>query len=227
MYYVMNNDELAIFNDSKEIIETTLKFMPQLKGQYILETDIITADELQAHPNKVIIDDIEIEIDVPDYDEDGNPIMIVIEETVEVIDYDEEGNPIGSHTETITKLVPSTHKETITVKGLVLNPDYEQEEEQKHREYLNNLSLTKREVFLALYKDKGITPEQLKAGITDPEALIEFEYANDYFRGNPLITIIGQSLGYSSDDLDYLFEHKELPHEDTVIEVPDMSEDNG
>lgn len=81
----------------------------------------------------------------------------------------------------------------------------------KERERLNMLSLTKRDVFLALYKDKGITPEQIKAQIQNPEALIEFEYASNYFRGNPLIDVIGQTLGYSSEDLDYLFEHKELP----------------
>jgi hypothetical protein len=105
------------------------------------------------------------------------------------------------------------HKETITVKVLVLNPDWEEEQAQKRKEMLSQMSLTKREVFLALYKDKGITPEQLKAQITEPEALIEFEYANDYFRGNPLIDLIGQSLGYTSEALDYLFEHKELPKE--------------
>lgn len=81
---------------------------------------------------------------------------------------------------------------------------------ERERNRLDQLSLTKREVFLALYRDKGITPEQIKAQITSPEALIEFEYANDYFRGNPLINIIGQILGYTSEDLDYLFIHKEL-----------------
>ena len=96
---------------------------------------------------------------------------------------------------------------------LVLNPNYEEEQIQKKREALNGLSLTKREVFLALYKDKGITPEQIKAQITNPEVLIEFEYANDYFRGNPLINLIGQSLGYTSEQLDYLFEHKELKND--------------
>lgn len=83
--------------------------------------------------------------------------------------------------------------------------------EELEKERIATLSLTKREVFLALYKDKGITPEQLRSQITDAEALIEFDYANDYFRGNPLINKIGLMLGYSSDDLDYLFEHKELP----------------
>ena len=90
----------------------------------------------------------------------------------------------------------------------------EEEKQQQERERINRLSLTKREVFLALYHDKGITPEQLKAQIQDPEALIEFEYATDYYRGNPLINQIGLMLGYTSEDLDYLFENKELPKRD-------------
>lgn len=87
----------------------------------------------------------------------------------------------------------------------------DERETREERERLDQLSLTKREVFLALYKDKGIIPEQIKAQITNPEALIEFEYANDYFRGNPLINTIGQTLGYTTAQLDYLFENKELP----------------
>lgn len=87
----------------------------------------------------------------------------------------------------------------------------DEQKEQEKSEKLDKLSLTKREVFLALYKDKGLTPEQIKASITDTEALIEFEYANEYFRGNPLINLIGEKLGYTIDELDYLFENKELP----------------
>ena len=103
----------------------------------------------------------------------------------------------------------------IVVEGeLVLNPDWEEEQRQRKRARIQALSLTKREVFLALYKDKGITPEQIKSEINNPEALIEFEYANDYFRGNPLIDAIGTALGYSSEDLDYLFENKVLPSTD-------------
>ena len=92
----------------------------------------------------------------------------------------------------------------------------EEEKAQQEAERIAKLSLTKREVFLALYKDKGITPEQIKAQIQSPEALIEFEYATDYYRGNPLIDAIGLLLGYTKEDLDYLFEHKELPSEDTT-----------
>lgn len=99
-----------------------------------------------------------------------------------------------------------------------------QEAEAKERERINMLSLTKREVFLALYKDKGITPEQIRAQIKDPAALIEFDYANDYFRGNPLIDSIGEALGYSSEDLDYLFENGELPEKEDTPAEEDASE---
>lgn len=108
--------------------------------------------------------------------------------------------------------------------ALVPDPDYEEKQKQKERERLNLLSLSKREVFLALYKAKGITPEQLKDEIEDVEALIEFEYANEYFRGNPLIDLIGAKLGYTADDLDYLFINKELPTEQVTEQVDEESE---
>ena len=198
MFYRIKNDNVYDFSDNKYDDEC-------------LFTDIITMSEYEEHPNKVIVSDIEIEIDVPDYDEDGNPIIIEYEDTEVVTDYDEQGNPIGTHEITVIKHTQSTHKETVTVKGLILNPNYEQEEAQKEKERIAMLSLTKREVFLALYKAKQITPEMIKAQIQNPEALIEFEYANDYYRGNPLIDTIGGMLGYTSDDLDYLFINKEFP----------------
>ncbi len=83
---------------------------------------------------------------------------------------------------------------------------WEEKQAQKERNRLDLLSLTKREVFLGLYQAKGITPEQIKAQISAPAALIEFEYANDYFRGNPLINTVGQALGITSDQLDKFFD---------------------
>lgn len=94
---------------------------------------------------------------------------------------------------------------------VVINPNYEEEQAEKERQRINQLSLTKREVFLALFHDKGITPEQLRGQIQDTEALIEFDYAEKYFRANPLINGIGALLGYSTYDLDYLFLNKEFP----------------
>lgn len=91
------------------------------------------------------------------------------------------------------------------------NEEWEEKQAQKEKERIAKLSLTKREVFLALYKAKGLTPEMIRSQITDTEALIEFDYATEYFRFNPLIDKIGLMLGYSSEDIDYLFEHKQLP----------------
>lgn len=93
----------------------------------------------------------------------------------------------------------------------------EEEKKQKEKESIALLSLTKREIFLALYKDKGLKPEDIRNQITDIEALIEFDYANSYYRGNPLVDKIGEMLGYSSEDLDYLFLNKSLPIKEEYV----------
>ena len=93
--------------------------------------------------------------------------------------------------------------------AIVLNPNYEEEQAQKEKDRISNLSLTKREVLLALFDDKGITPEQIKEKL-DERGKIEFDYANEYFRGNPLIDALGNALGYTSEQLDYLFMNKTL-----------------
>lgn len=112
---------------------------------------------------------------------------------------------------------------------VILNPNYEEEQAQKERERLNLLSMTKREMFLGLYQAKGITPDMLKAQITDPQALIEFEYANDYYRGNPLIDVIGTQLGFTAKQLDKFFETKDytylLPSEQVSDQVTDQVEE--
>ena len=95
----------------------------------------------------------------------------------------------------------------------------DEQKTQEEQERIAKLSLTKREVFLGLYQAKGVTPEMIKAQIQDPQALIEFEYANDYFRGNPLIDIVGATLGITSEQLDKFFETNDytvlLPEEPT------------
>ena len=62
---------------------------------------------------------------LPDDYEEGKYIIGEVEEEIEVIDYDEEGKLIGSHTE------------TITVKKLIPNPDWEEEQAQKREEEFN------------------------------------------------------------------------------------------
>ena len=100
----------------------------------------------------------------------------------------------------------------------------EEEKQEQRKEQIAKLSMTKREMFLGLYQAKGITPDMLKAQITDPQALIEFEYANDYYRGNPLIDVIGSQLGFTSEQLDKFFETKDYTYLITNDQVSEKSD---
>ena len=99
---------------------------------------------------------------------------------------------------------------------------WEERQAQKERERLDTLTLTPADVERALYKEKQMDFDDLKALIAqalpqvDIKGLaIEFR-AKDFYRGAEtngirLFDVVGQLLGYTSDDMDYLFEHKELP----------------
>ena len=169
----------------------------------------------------------EIEIDVPDYDEDGNPIMIEIE--VEVPIYNEGGEIIGY--EKVKKQIQKTHKETVKIPYPVINPDYEEEEAEKERKRIDALKLTPSDVERALYYGKNMDFDDLKelikvnAPTIDIKALgIELR-ANNFYRGavdkdgNRIVDMIGALLGYTSADMDYLFINKKLPEkEQTEVE---------
>lgn len=98
----------------------------------------------------------------------------------------------------------------------------EEEMAEFERKRIDSLSLTPADVERALYKAKQMDFEDLKALITEqlPQVdikglAIEFR-AKDFYRGAEangmrLFDVVGQLLGYTSDDMDYLFEHKELP----------------
>ena len=110
---------------------------------------------------------------------------------------------------------------------------WEERQKQAERERIAKLKLTKREVFLGLFQAKGVTPDMIKAQITDPQALIEFEYANDYYRGNPLIDIVGATLGITPEQLDKFFEFNDYTYllppveaEQPVEELEDESNIN-
>lgn len=99
----------------------------------------------------------------------------------------------------------------------------EEEQTEQHRQYLDSLSLTPSDVERALYKAKDMDFEDLKTMISqalpqvDLKALsIEFR-AKDFYRGAMygdirLFDVVGQLLGYTPEDMDYLFAHKELPN---------------
>ena len=87
----------------------------------------------------------------------------------------------------------------------------QEELNQEERNRKDMLALTRCDVLKALYQAKGITPNDIKALLKDNvEALIELEYAQNFYRGHPMIKTIGEQLGFTSDDLDYLFENKKF-----------------
>ena len=99
----------------------------------------------------------------------------------------------------------------------------EEELAQQERLRLDSLTLTPSDVERALFKAKGWDFEDLKTylraqGYTELQVkAISIELrANDFYRGATLgetriVDAIGLLLGYTSADMDYLFEHKELP----------------
>lgn len=107
---------------------------------------------------------------------------------------------------------------------IIENPDYEEIKRQKHRQELDALTLTPSDVERALLKAKGMDFEDLKAflknkGYTDLQIKaigVELR-ASDFFRGATLngiriVDTIGGLLGYTTDEMDYLFIHKDLPN---------------
>lgn len=97
--------------------------------------------------------------------------------------------------------------------------EYQIEQLRKERERLDMLNLTAADVERAIYKAKGIDFDDIIELVKDNPQIdlkalkIELK-ANNFYRGNPYISQVGGLLGYNSDDLDYLFENKELPNKD-------------
>ncbi len=94
----------------------------------------------------------------------------------------------------------------------------DEQKAQEEAERIAMLSLTRGDVFRALYKAKGVTREILRAGISSAEitetfteqnkelALIDFDEALNFYRGNELLDVIGLQLGISSAQMDNFFE---------------------
>lgn len=98
----------------------------------------------------------------------------------------------------------------------VLNDEaYKEKQEQKERERIAMLSLTRGDVFRGLLMAKQVTRAQIRAMIENNEtlsilekemALIDFDEALNFYRGNALIDTLGATLGITSEQLDRFFE---------------------
>lgn len=86
-----------------------------------------------------------------------------------------------------------------------------EEQAQRERKRLNALSLTAADVERAIYKVKGLDFDDILELVKDnpnidSKALkIELK-ANNFYRGNPYVSAVGNILGFTEKHLDKFFE---------------------
>ena len=114
---------------------------------------------------------------------------------------------------------------------IVENPNYKEEQKRKERQRIDRLTLTPSDVERALYYSPlQMDFDDLKALISEKAPQIDLKglaiefRANNFYRGavdkdgNRIIDMVGAILGYTPEDMDYLFEHKQLPvHEEPTV----------
>ena len=98
---------------------------------------------------------------------------------------------------------------------------WEAQKAQEEKERIAKLSLTRGDVFRGLLQAKGVTRAEIRAMIENNEllsllqkemALIDFDEALNFYRGNTLIDTLGLALGISSEQLDRFFEDGNYEH---------------
>lgn len=102
----------------------------------------------------------------------------------------------------------------------------DEEKTQEERERINNLSMTRGDVFEALILAKGLGKAQIRTmielaeldDITKALYLNRFDEALEFYRGYPIFDMLGQALGITGEMLDKFFETKDY-HELITKEV--------
>jgi hypothetical protein len=91
----------------------------------------------------------------------------------------------------------------------------DEQKELEEKERVAMLSLTRGDVFRGLLLARGVTRAMLRGMIESNEqltevqkemALIDFDEALNFYRGNTLIDTVGLALGIESEQLDKFFE---------------------
>lgn len=93
----------------------------------------------------------------------------------------------------------------------------DEEKAKAERERLDNLSMTRGDVFEALILAKGLGKAQIRAMIEQAELdtvtkalyLNRFDEALEFYRGYPIFDMLGQALGITSEMLDKFFDTKD------------------
>ena len=95
--------------------------------------------------------------------------------------------------------------------------EMEEKQAQKERKRLDNLSMTRGDVFEALILARGLTKPQIRAMIEQAELdamtkalyLNRFDEALSFFRGHPVFDFIGNMLNITSTQMDDFFKTKD------------------
>ena len=216
----MDKENLVLFDDDIAKLQATRQFMPQLTEE-TRETDIVTAEELQINPNKVIAVPNEYEVEVQDYE------TIIVTEEIPI--YDENGEITGYEKIEVEKRVPAgTHTEIRVYYTLDLNPNFEDEEKAKEKARIAEIALTRADVFEALILARGLTKQMLRSFIEQDETLNDIEkalYLNrfddalEFYRKHPAIDFISAKLDISTEDMDKFFDTKDYTYLKPVEEV--------
>ena len=93
----------------------------------------------------------------------------------------------------------------------------EEEKQEQERKRLDNLSMTRGDVFEALILARGLTKPQIRVMIENAELdditkalyLNRFDEALDFYRGFPVFDMLGQALGVTPKQLDNFFKTKD------------------
>ena len=109
----------------------------------------------------------------------------------------------------------------------------DEQKEREEKERIAMLSLTRGDVFRGLLMAKEVTRQQIRAMIENNEtlsilekemALIDFDEALNFYRGNPLIDTLGLTLGITTEQLDRFFETKDYTYLITSDQVSEKSD---
>ena len=115
---------------------------------------------------------------------------------------------------------------TVTTKHIEAWGKTDEEKAEEERARLDNLSMTRGDVFEALILAKGLGKAQIRAMIEKAELdtvtkalyLNRFDEALEFYRGYPIFDMLGQALGITSEMLDKFFQTKDY-HELITKEV--------
>lgn len=154
--------------------------------------------------------------------------MYYVEQDDKIVLYGNDIQIIQNNINLITEYsglkIKETNKNIITFNGeFVFEDDVKEELVKAERERLDNLSMTRGDVFEALILAKGLGKAQIRAMIEKAELdditkalyLNRFDEALEFYRGYPIFDMLGQALGITGGMLDKFFETKDYHYLNT------------